>query len=473
VQSPCYIAEAIKILSIKALHACQVSHQSVFSQSPRLSMPSKLHHVHPTSLMHPNSILLALVATLFTTGKACFVEHIAARAALQTTGASICVPSASPPANNIFAIGNVRVFNGNGFGNSENVLVKGNQVAVVGGATIDGVPTVGGAGKFLIPGFIESHVHPQTCSDLSVLSGYGLTTAMNMACLNYTQCAGLKSQIGTTDYITAGEIACGTGSTHAVAFGVPPQDTINAGTNLPALVDYTFGNGSYMFKIISEAGGPTTQQQTALVQATHGHDKLAVTHATLLENYEEAIESKTDGIQHTPVDGLLSSSQINQIRSQGQFVIPTMEFYKIVFANPALPPRLGFPPGSSYANVQTNVANMHKAGIPISPGTDAVGNSAGVNLPFGRTFHCELQNLAAAGFGNAEVIQAATAGAAKLYRLSDRGSIAAGMRADLVLLNSDPTLDISNTLDINSVWTGGVKVTNIQAAKGQSCDAPF
>ena len=412
--------------------------------------------------------IFALVAVWAASSHACFVEHIA-RAA-QSANVQDCAGSSAPASYSNFAIEDVSVFTGSQFEGPLTVTVSNGKILTVGGAAFPGLQIVNGTGKFLIPGLIESHVHPQTCSDLSVLAGYGVTTAINMACLNYTQCATLKGQLGTTDYITAGEIACGTGSVHATAFGVPEQETIGPNTDLSALVDYTFGNGSYFFKIIAEDMGPTLQQQTQLVQLTHQHGSLAATHATLLEYYEQAIQSKVDGIQHTPADGLLSAAQIQQIRSQGQFVIPTMEFYRIVFANPVLPPALGFPVGSSYANVQTNVANIHQAGIPIAAGTDAIGNFVIVNLPFGRTLHCELQNLVDAGLSNAGVIQAATAGAAELYRLSDRGSIATGMRADLVLLNSNPVQNITNSLDVSAVWAGGIKIENVQAQKGQSCD---
>lgn len=276
--------------------------------------------------MKQNISLLAIVASLTSACKACFIEHIARAAdAAAAANARNCVNTAAP-ATGTFTIKNVRVFDGNGFGIPEAVLVTGSKIALVGGAAIPGIPTVDGTGKFLIPGFVESHVHPQTCDDLSVLSGYGITTAINMACLNYTQCASLKDQIGTTDYVTAGEIACGSGSIHAIALGVPPQDTINAGTNLGALVGYTLGNGSDFFKIIAEPGGPTTEQQTTLVQLTHQRGKMAATHATLLDNYEQAIESKVDSIQHTPADGLLSNAQISKIHSQGQFVTRQWNF---------------------------------------------------------------------------------------------------------------------------------------------------
>jgi hypothetical protein len=95
------------------------------------------------------------------------------------------------------------------------------------------------------------------------------------------------------------------------------------------LVDWTFGNGSNFFKMVAEKKGPTLEQQATMVKLVHQHGSFAATHATLIEYYDQAIQSKADGIQHTPADGLLSTAQISQIRSQGQFVTPTMEFYRL------------------------------------------------------------------------------------------------------------------------------------------------
>lgn len=409
--------------------------------------------------------------SLFSLSQACLVEHIARSA--KVSAADDCVGQ-TVSADSVFAIVNAQVFNGADFEGPQMVLVSGTYIAAVGGAAPPGIETVDATGKYLIPGLIESHVHPQSCSDLSALAGYGVTTAINMACLNYTACAELKRQLGTTDYITAGQIAAGTGSVHATVFDVPATNTIGPNTTdaeLQQLVDYTFRNGSYLFKVVAEANGPSTEQQATLVQQTHQRGRLAATHATLMEFYEQAIQSKVDSIQHSPADALLSETQINQILSQGQFVVPTMEFYRIAFAHPLLGPVLGFNSSCNYSNIQTNVANMHAAGVPIAVGTDSIGNFEDIlDLPFGRTLHCELQNLVDAGLGNAEAIEAATAGAAKLYRLADRGSITPGMRADLLLLNSNPVANIANSLDINSVWAGGIQITNITAQKGQTCD---
>lgn len=205
-----------------------------------------------------------------------------------------------------------------------------------------------------------------------------LLTAINMACLNYTTCSQLKGQLGSTDYITAGEIACGTGSVHATAFGVPSAETIGPDTDLSALVDWTFGNKSNFFRIVAENKGATVEQQAPMLKLVHQHHSFAATHATLIDYYDQAIQSNSDGIQRNPADGLLSTARINQIRSQGQFVTPTMEFYRLAFSNPARAPGLSFNASCNYSNIQINVANMHAAGVPIAVGTDSAGSLPGI-----------------------------------------------------------------------------------------------
>jgi hypothetical protein len=130
---------------------------------------------------------------------------------------------------------------------AQTVIMSNDKIVTVSGIIPIGINIVDGTGKFLIPGLIDSHVHPSSCSNLADLASYAVPTAINIACLNYTTCSQLKGQLGTTDYISAGEIACGTGSVHAAAFGVPSAETIGPDTSLSALVDRSFG----FFKIVA------------------------------------------------------------------------------------------------------------------------------------------------------------------------------------------------------------------------------
>jgi hypothetical protein len=81
------------------------------------------------------------------------------------------------------------------------------------------------------------------------------------------------------------------------------------------------------------------------------------------------------------------------------------------------------------------VERLHKAGVRVVAGTDGYGLELVREL--------ELYNQQA-GFTPAEAIQAATQHAATALRLKDVGTIAPGMRADIVLLAADPIADLAN-----------------------------
>jgi hypothetical protein len=63
-----------------------------------------------------------------------------------------------------------------------------------------------------------------------------------------------------------------------------------------------------------------------------------------------------------------------------------------------------------------------------------------------------------AGIPPAEALADATSVPARIFSLIDRGRIAPGMRADLLMVRGDPTKDIKQTRDIVAIWKQGVQV---------------
>ena len=95
---------------------------------------------------------------------------------------------------------------------------------------------------------------------------------------------------------------------------------------------------------------------------------------------------------------------------------------------------------------------MHQAGVPVGAGTDAPIN---LSIP-GYSLHSELEMLVRAGLSPLEAIGAATLKPAEYFSIQDEmGSIDVGKRADLVLLDANPLLDISNSKRIDMVFSGG------------------
>jgi imidazolonepropionase-like amidohydrolase len=66
--------------------------------------------------------------------------------------------------------------------------------------------------------------------------------------------------------------------------------------------------------------------------------------------------------------------------------------------------------------------------------------------------------LVKVGLTPAEALTAATAAPADAFGLDDRGRIAPGLRADLLLVNGDPVSDITALRDITTIWRRGVRV---------------
>jgi len=97
----------------------------------------------------------------------------------------------------------------------------------------------------------------------------------------------------------------------------------------------------------------------------------------------------------------------------------------------------------------------HEEGVTIIAGTDAIGGAV-PNL------HAELQLLVElAGLSPLEAIRAATFDAARALGIAgDVGSVIEGRRADLLVLDGDPSADVRNTRTIQAVIRGGRAVTD-------------
>jgi imidazolonepropionase-like amidohydrolase len=98
------------------------------------------------------------------------------------------------------------------------------------------------------------------------------------------------------------------------------------------------------------------------------------------------------------------------------------------------------------------VSVMHQAGVPIMAGTDSP--MPGVYPGF--ALHDEMELLVESGLTPREALYSATLEPAKFLGMADtRGSVDVGKRADLVLLDADPTKDIRNARRINAVLLDG------------------
>jgi len=101
-------------------------------------------------------------------------------------------------------------------------------------------------------------------------------------------------------------------------------------------------------------------------------------------------------------------------------------------------------------------ARAHELGVRVAAGTDGLIGPEEQAVP---NLHEEMRLLVErAGLSPLDAIAAATSVSAAAVGLQDRGVIAPGKVADLVVLSADPTADIANTRAIHWVMKGGRRV---------------
>lgn len=92
--------------------------------------------------------------------------------------------------------------------------------------------------------------------------------------------------------------------------------------------------------------------------------------------------------------------------------------------------------------------------------TILAGTHAGtLGTAHGASIHRELRLLVDAGLTASEALTAATKAPANCFNLPDRGRIQPGLRADLLLVDGDPTADITTTARIHGIWRNGTRAS--------------
>lgn len=96
-------------------------------------------------------------------------------------------------------------------------------------------------------------------------------------------------------------------------------------------------------------------------------------------------------------------------------------------------------------------AQLHRMGVPYLAGSGAPG----FGIMPGGGLHQELQLLQQIGLTPREALAAATGNFAQVYGWQDVGLVAVGRAGDLLVLGSDPRLDVAALADLHAVIQGG------------------
>jgi imidazolonepropionase-like amidohydrolase len=387
------------------------------------------------------------------------------------------------------------------------------------------------AGKFILPGYIDTHVHFFQSADLFTRPDAG---DLNSVRPYKDEVAWIKSHLddvftrylrcGITSVVDVGgpmwnfevrKTANATPKAPRVAVAGPlissvSREKLDLGDPPIVKIDGPEQAREFVRKLAEQkpdlvkiwyivdkdhpvdAFRPTVR---ATVEESHAHKIRVAVHATELDTARAAVEEGADILVHSVVDKPVDDAFVKLLKDRHTILCPTLvvfERYGRTFShqlnltpeeqkwgNPEviasldvtkipqdkLPDRIKSALADqnaaldrikkTYEVALPNLKTLEDAGVTIAAGTDA-GNIGTIHGP---ALFREFQLMKEAGLTNMQILQCATANAAKLFggETGARiGKLDNGYLADLVILKSNPADDIAHASDIETVIKNGV-----------------
>ena len=424
----------------------------------------------------------------------------------------------SPSAEELL-IENVTLIDGTGRPPIENasVLIRGERIAEVSRQALpadDELPRIDGAGKFLLPGLMDMHIHLQGARqitstglkstrpdrDLAVASLhsylYSGVTSVYDAGNDPDFILGLREEERASSLMAPRIFATGGIVTYPGSHGGSEGATlIESWPEAKAALDEHIARQPDVLKLTYEERGwgarpmiprLTTELIQHVVEYYNDHGIRTTIHTSSETRAREAIFAGVDTLAHPIIQGPVSESFSKLMAAKRIPMVSTLtigESYARLAENPEyldLPLYRAVLPADEIRRLQTevreeyaerswtwwmklmtpiaqdNVRQVHAAGGVVVLGTDQT---------IGPAVHRELELIVGAGIAPLDAIRIATLNAAVfLGREDELGSVEPGKLADLVLLSADPLADIRNTQAVDTVIKNGSIVDRSELA---------
>ncbi|WP_225727275.1 MULTISPECIES: amidohydrolase family protein [unclassified Nocardia] len=391
-------------------------------------------------------------------------------------------------------ITNARIFDGEHVRSERTVEIRAGEIVSLGRAPSGDAEIVDGNGGTLLPGLIDGHVHT-SLDGLRLARVFGVTTELEMqGYWTPLQRKEIDADDDLADVRSAllGLMADGGHprqfiddlDEHPAGAGWAPP-SVSTPDEAVAHVRAMVAQGADYIKVMIEEGTVLGHPGLPLIDVdslragvaeAHRLGKQVIAHAMTLAATWQAVEVGVDGLAHLFIDLPHTDEIVSALVAADIFVTPCLVVSNSVMGgsgreladDPRVSSRLPEPWLAALRGsfdkyragdldvVLASVAALHEAGVDIIAGTDAsIPLPSHGGVAHGASIHHELQLLVAAGLTPIDALRAATSVPAKRFGLDDRGRIAPGARADLVLVDGDPTTRIDDSLSLRAVWRRG------------------
>lgn len=338
----------------------------------------------------------------------------------------------------------------------------------------DGAAVIDLAGKYIMPGFIDSHVHIRNFGDAERALLSGVTTVRNMGAAHFAD-VGMR-ELAAAGVINAPEIL-------AAGYHVRPEPDPAFFMDFPELSSYlTTGiRNKEAIKAMGEAmvsrgvdwiktnataraGLPQTdprepyyneEEMRTLVETGAVKNIPVAAHAHGDAGGRAAVLGGAKSIEHGTY---LSETTLSIMAEKGTYLVPTIA----VVSDLTLPggdydnPLLEIRGRHMLPRVREMASNAYKLGVKIIAATDTgYGPESTLRLSM------ELEELTGIGMSAFEAIRSATALAAYFLQIDDHtGTVKEGLDADLLVVERDPLKELRTIRDPLLIVNNGKVVLN-------------
>ncbi|WP_284013991.1 metal-dependent hydrolase family protein [Halobaculum litoreum] len=204
----------------------------------------------------------------------------------------------------------------------------------------------------------------------------------------------------------------------------------------------------------AQTGAPelTYDELAALVDAAGAKGVPTAAHAHGKEGLLNAVDAGITSIEHGT---FMDREAANAMAAEDTYWVPTAAALQNIVENPESGiPRTAMEKAVDAAEAfESSFEHAQAAGVDIAMGTDA-----GTPFNYFDSIADELAYMVEFGLSPAAALEAATVTAAELCGLDDVGLVAEDHRADLVVLDADPTEDADAWQEPNAVFAAGERV---------------
>ncbi|WP_019421120.1 metal-dependent hydrolase family protein [Paenibacillus sp. OSY-SE] len=212
--------------------------------------------------------------------------------------------------------------------------------------------------------------------------------------------------------------------------------------------------------VLSEKDDPrspqfTIEEMEAIVYEAQSFGSYVASHAQSTIGIKNALKAGVKTIEHGT---LLDDEAIEMMLNQDAILVPTLAISHLIVTEGHRYgiPAFGLKKAQQYYEVhKENIAKAYQAGVKIAMGSDLMGCKPVEHGKNGMELGLLVDEI---GMSPMETIMAATRVSTEAMAMEDAGVIAQGKKADLLVIEGDPTKDIHvllNPCNIEMVYVGG------------------